>query len=417
MGWGDRVRCPDSGSIGRGRYGPRVAIPSETSLPAGERVLTWDTLPYYLGGFLGPFGTLVVIAIYPELRESFDATSGEVNWSFTGYFIPMALLLLVSGTIGERFGRRRVTRITFLAYGGASLLCIVAPTLVWFVGARVLQGVCNAFITPLLLAGLTEVTAPARLGRAIGVYSSFQAAGAASAPFAGGLLAAVDWRLVFVVVAVISIALSMRPPPGEPRRAAAAPPIRPLLTGRMSLLWIAGFTAAAGPIGIGVLVGLFLRDELEVGSAAAGAVLLVGGVAAMVLGPTLGRLLDAWGSAKACAVATVSAAALTAPIGLIPGVPLTTLVWIAASVAIGFVVINIQNLGATAVPDNRGGALSSVLAFRFFGHAVGPMVWVPLFDDNATLAFFGAASLGLVTVVTLVGAALTEPSADGMVDA
>jgi MFS family permease len=379
-------------------------------------VLTWETLPFYLGGFLGPFGTLVVISIYPELRESFDATSGQVNWSFSGYFIPMALLLLVSGTIGERYGRRRVTRITFLAYGAASLLCIVAPTLGWFIGARVLQGVCNAFITPLLIAGLTEVIAPVKLGRAIGVYSSFQAAGGALAPFAGGLLAAIDWRLVFVVVAVVAFVLSTRPPAGEPRPAAAAPPIRPLLTGRMSLLWIASFSAAAGPIGIGVIVGLFLRDELDVSSTAAGAVLLLGGIAAMIIGPTWGRLLDSWGAVKATTVSTVGVVLITAPIGLISSVAASALVWIVASAVIGFVVINIQNLSATAVPDNRGGALSSVLAFRFFGHAVGPMLWVPVFDTSAALAFAGAAALGLVTIATLVPAALSAPPVDGRVD-
>jgi len=392
-----------------------VVIPSETSTRKGDRVLTWETLPFYLGWFLGPFGTLVVISIYPELRESFDATSGQVNWSFSGYFIPMAVLLLVSGTIGERLGRRRVIRITFLSYGAASLLCIVAPTLGWFVGARVLQGVCNAFITPLLIAGLTEVTAAARLGRAIGVYSSFQAAGGALAPFVGGLLATIDWRLVFVVVAVVAFVLSTRPPSGEPRPATAAPPIKPLLTGRMSLLWIASFTAAAGPIGIGVVVGLFLRDELNVSSTTAGAVLLLGGISAMVLGPVWGRLLDSWGAVRASAVSTTAAVVLTAPIGLLTGIPLTALAWIAASAVIGFVVVNIQNLAATAVPDNRGGALSSVLAFRFIGHAVGPMIWVPVFDTSAALAFVGAAALGLVMVATLVAAATTAPARDGMV--
>ena len=164
-----------------------------------ERVLTRATLPYYLGGFLGPFGTMVVIPIYPELRETFDATTEQVNWSFSGYLLPMAALLLVSGTIGERFGRRRVTRITFVAYAAAALLSVFATTLGLFIASRVLQGVCNAFITPLLVAGLTEVIPEARLGRAIGVYSSFQAAGTALAPLAGGLAAAIDcascsWR-------------------------------------------------------------------------------------------------------------------------------------------------------------------------------------------------------------------------------
>ncbi|MGI9645348.1 MAG: hypothetical protein ACR2O6_08580, partial [Ilumatobacteraceae bacterium] len=66
---------------------------TSSTAPAG-RVLTAETLPYYLGGFLGPFGTIVVISIYPELRESFDATSEQVNWALSGYLLPMALLLL-----------------------------------------------------------------------------------------------------------------------------------------------------------------------------------------------------------------------------------------------------------------------------------------------------------------------------------
>jgi len=386
---------------------------AQRSAGRADRVLTRETLPYYLGGFLGPFGTLVVISIYPELRQSFDASTGQVNWAFSGYMIPLAVLLLVSGTIGERFGRRRVTRLTFLGYAAASMLCVLAPSLGWFVTGRVLQGACNAFVTPLLIAGLTEVIAPARLGRAIGVFSSFQAAGGALAPLAGGLAALVDWRLVFVLVAVVAFGLSTRPPPGEPRPAASAPPIRPLLTARMALLWIGSFTAAAGPIGVGVLVGLYLRDVLDVGSSVAGVVLLLGGLSAMVFGPTWGRLLDAWGAVRACAVATVGAIVLTAPIGLIARVPVTALAWMAASAFVGFVVINIQNLAAIAVPDNRGGALSSVLAFRFIGHAVGPLLWVPVFETSAAWAFAGAAALGTITFATLVGAAMrsAEPHA------
>ncbi|MDX2380286.1 MAG: hypothetical protein QNM02_11080, partial [Acidimicrobiia bacterium] len=119
---------------------------------------------------------------------------------------------------------------------------------------------------------------------------------------------------------------------------------------------------------------------------------------------------------KACAVSTIGAVALTAPIGLVTRVSVTALVWIMASAAIGFVVINIQNLAATAVPDNRGGALSSVLAFRFIGHAVGPMIWVPVFGTSAALAFAGAAGLGLITVGTLVAAALLSPHSNGKVE-
>jgi MFS family permease len=275
-----------------------------------------------------------------------------------------------------------------------------------FVAARALQGVANAFVTPMLLAGLTEVIAPGRLGRAIGVFSSFQAAGTALAPFVAGLLARANWRLVFVVVAVVALLLATRPPNGDPRPAAAAPPIRPLLTVQMVLLWIAAFAAAAGPLGAAVIVGLFLRDELDVGSAAGGAVLFLGGFASMLLGPTWGRLLDQWGAVKASAVSCLALSALVAPLGYFASAGWFAAMWMIAGGFTGFLVINLQNLSAVAVPDNRGGALSSVMSFRFFGHALGPLMWVPVFDRSPEAAFVGVGALGLLALVALVGAAV-----------
>ena len=71
-------------------------------------------LPYYVGGFMGPFGTIVVIPMFPELREEFDATSSQVSLAYSLYLVPFAVLLLVSGTLSERWGRRRTVRGTYL---------------------------------------------------------------------------------------------------------------------------------------------------------------------------------------------------------------------------------------------------------------------------------------------------------------
>lgn len=363
-----------------------------------DRVLTAATLPFFLGGFLGPVGTISVISIYPELRETFDASTSAVNWAFSGYLLPMAALMLVSGTIGERYGRRRVTRITFIAYAIASLGCVLAPNLGLFIAARVMQGVCNAFITPLLIAGLSEVIDPAHLGRAVGIYTGFQSAGGAVAPFASGLAATVNWRWTYVAIGVVALVLATRPPSGEPRPAASAPRIRPLFTRRMVSLWIAALSAAAGPIGMAVLVGVHLRDGLDVSSSTAGVVLLVSGMAAMAFSPTWGHLVDLWGSRKAAVFSAVSVTVLTAPLGLIGVSWGLALGWVIASAFLGFIPTNLQHLAAIAVPDNRGGALSSVLSFRFFGHAIGPVIWVPLLADTPVIAFAGSAALGIVTL-------------------
>lgn len=369
-----------------------------------DRILTAETFPFLVGGFLGPFGTMVVISIYPELRTSFDVSNAAVTWSFSGYMFAMAVLMLVSGTIGERLGRRRATRTAFLVFATASIVAAIAPTLGIFLGARVVMGAANAFFTPLLLAGLSEIIEERRLGRAIGIYSGFQAAGAAVAPFASGVIAEIDWRWTFVVVAVVSVLLSLRPAPGEPRPATQAPPIRPLFQGPMIRLWLAGFAAAAGPIGLAVLVGVRLRDQLDVSSSAAGIILLVSGLVTMLTSPFWGSTIDRLGGRRASILAIGSTVLVAASLGLFDNAVAFTTVWLVASASYGLIALNLQRLAAVAVPENRGGALSSVLAFRFLGHAAGPLMFVPMLEWSAPVAFAVAAGLGVITLAVYVAA-------------
>lgn len=372
---------------------------TEASLPDVDQqggLLT--RLPLYLGGFMGPFGTVIMVPMVPELRAHFEASTARVALGYSLYLVPFALMLLVSGTLGERWGRRRTVRGTYLLYAVASLACVVAPTLGWFVAGRALQGVANAFITPLLVAGLAEMVPADRLGREVGIYSSFQAVGGGLGPIVGGFAADTDWRLAFWAAALISAALSIKPPPGEPRRGATGVPIRPLLTPRMILLGVAFMFAAAGPIGAGVLVGVAARDVLLMSGTAAGVVLFLGSMAAMLAGPLWGRLLDTYGARSlgtaAAAASTLLVAALA--IGRTPVV--LGVLWVVAAAAISAVVVVFQSVGSSVLPDNRGGALSFLLGFRFIGHAVGPLLFLPLIDTSAGPAFVISAVLGLVTV-------------------
>lgn len=380
---------------------------------ADERILTARTLPFLVGGFLGPFGTMVVISIYPELRDSFDADTSAVTWSFSGYLFAMALCLLVSGTIGERHGRRRVTRITFFVYAASSLVAAITPTLGLFIAARVVMGAANAFITPLLIAGLSEIIDERRLGRAVGVYAGFQAAGSAVAPFASGLMAESDWRWTFVLVAAVSLLLSLRPAPGEPRPARDKPPIRPLFRLPMTRLWLGAFTAAAGPMGLAVLIGVRLRDQLDVSSSSAGLVLLTSGLITMTTSPRWGSAIDRLGGRRASMIGLGSTIAVGATLGFFDRVGPFLVVWLLLSTVVGLIPLNLQRLAAIAVPENRGGALSSVLAFRFFGHAAGPLVFVPMLEWSAPVALAAASSLGLITLAVYIAAERPDQSPTG----
>jgi len=350
---------------------------------------------------MGPFGTVVILPMFPELQERFGVSREAMGWGFTAYLIPFAFLLLVSGTLGERWGRQRTVRWTYVAYTVASLLCAFAPNFAVFIVARMLQGAANAFITPLLVAGLAELVAPERFGRSLGVYSSFQAFGSVTGPVLGGVAADVDWRLAFIGTAAISAALSLFPPSGAPRES-AWPEVRALLTRPMLVLGVGAFFGAAGPLGISILVGVAARDELGLSGTRAGLLLVLGALAAMLLGPVWGRMADRLGLRYAGIVAAAGSTAIAACLAISLTPLAMSVVWAATGGIVAFAVVALQGLGATVVPDNRGGALSFLLSFRFLGHAAGPLIWLPVFDQSVRGAFIGASLLGLVLLAAFI---------------
>ena len=103
--------------------------------------------PLYVGGFMGPFGASIILPMFPELRETFNASSQAVSWGFTAYLLPFALLLLVSGTLGERWGRKKTVRGTYLLYTVASIICAIAPNLNVFLIATFSLGASNSLQT------------------------------------------------------------------------------------------------------------------------------------------------------------------------------------------------------------------------------------------------------------------------------
>lgn len=369
--------------------------------PSGLRLL-----PYYLGGFLGPFGTIVPVPFLPDLRDHFGVDSAQVSWTISAYLLPMAGLMLVSGTIGERFGRSRVLRTTLTVYIGASILVAVAPGFGTFLAARSLQGAANAFFTPLLLASLADLTPEAELGRRIGMYSSFQAVGGAAAPFVGGLVAEIDWRLAFVATAIVTGFILASAPGPTPQTTVERPPIRPLFSGRLLALGLASLAATAGPLGAQVLVGFKLRDALDVEPGPAGLVLAGGLVAAALLGPSFGRATDRWGPRRCGMLGLTGVGVTVAAIGPVESLTTMTLLWLVAGALYGLVTVALHRVAAVIIPANRGGALSLVLSFRFLGLAIGPLIWVPVLTDSVSAAFAGSALLGLVS---LVGLALAVP--------
>ena len=126
----------------------------------------------------------------PRSPRDLDADFADLQWVVTGYTLALASLILLGGSLGDRYGRRRVFVIGVSWFAAASALCAVAPTSGFLIAARMLQGVGGALLTPGSLAIISAVFHPDDRGRAIGAWSGLGGIAAAVGPFVGRLAGA-----------------------------------------------------------------------------------------------------------------------------------------------------------------------------------------------------------------------------------
>jgi EmrB/QacA subfamily drug resistance transporter len=154
-------------------------------------------------------GTVVGIAL-PAIGREFDAGVSTLQWVVTAYTLTLAGLLLLGGSLGDRFGRRRVFVIGSIWFAVASVVCGLAPNSATLVGARALQGVGAALLTPGSLAIIQASFASDDRSKAIGAWSGLGGVAAAIGPFVGGwLISAVSWRLIFFINLPVAVAVTM----------------------------------------------------------------------------------------------------------------------------------------------------------------------------------------------------------------
>src|SRR3954464_4696558 len=150
-------------------------------------------------------GTAVQVAL-PSIGRDLDATLSDLQWTLSGYTLTLAALILLGGSLGDRYGRRRVFLLGVVWFASASLLCGLAQNPGQLIGARALQGVGGALLTPGSLSLIQSSFRHGDRGRAIGLWSSLAGIAGLIGPFLGGALVDVaSWRLVFLVNVPIAV--------------------------------------------------------------------------------------------------------------------------------------------------------------------------------------------------------------------
>lgn len=183
---------------------------AEAQRTPNQTTLTWTLITMVLASsivFLD--GTVINVAL-PRIDQELSAGLSGLQWIVDSYLVTLAALLILGGSLGDHYGRKRWMLIGLIAFGIASVGCGLAPTTGWLIVARAAQGVAGALLVPEALAIITALfPAGEARGQAIGTWSAWTGIATVLGPLLGGwLVDTASWRWVFFInVPLIALAI------------------------------------------------------------------------------------------------------------------------------------------------------------------------------------------------------------------
>lgn len=173
---------------------------------------TWRYLGFLIGPGVGAFAFNAVTITMPQLHDAFAATEVQGELVVAGYGIPFAVLLILGGRLGDRFGRHALYAAGMGLFLLSALACAVSPTIDVLIAARIAQGIGASLCTPQVLATIQATSTGSARVRAIAGFGASGGIGAAAGQVLGGALAdatlgsVAGWRLVYLVIAAAALA-------------------------------------------------------------------------------------------------------------------------------------------------------------------------------------------------------------------
>src|SRR5688572_26869478 len=171
---------------------------------------------------IGLDNTVLNVAL-PTLQTHFSASGSTLQWIVDAYLLSFAGVLLTMGTLGDRFGRKRVLQSGLLLFGAASVLAAFAQDANQLIVLRAVMGIGGAMIMPATLSVIVDIFPREERGKAIGIWSAIAGLGIGLGPFVGGLLlewfswASVFWLNVPIVAAALVAGFVLVPESRDPR--------------------------------------------------------------------------------------------------------------------------------------------------------------------------------------------------------
>jgi EmrB/QacA subfamily drug resistance transporter len=209
-------------NIGRPPCDEAVVRTSRASAPCAPSSGPWVLAATIIGSAMAFIdGTITNVAL-PQIQERLGATAVDAQWIVAAYSLFLAALILVGGSLGDHYGRRRIFLLGVTIFTVASVACALALTPGQLIIARAIQGVGGAMLVPGSLAIIGASFPEEQRGKAIGTWSGFSGITTAIGPVLGGYLVdTVSWRAAFLLnlpfaIAVILISLRHVPESRDP---------------------------------------------------------------------------------------------------------------------------------------------------------------------------------------------------------
>ena len=244
-----------------------TTVPSTAAYTRTQRLTLLACILGSSAAFLD--GTIVNVAL-PAIRASVHGGLSTQEWVVDAYLLTLGSLLLVGGSLGDVFGRRRIFTVGVAGFGAASLACALAPDATTLIAARAVQGIAAALLVPSNLALIMDTFGQRQRAAAIGTWTAWTGIATVAGPLLGGVLVQIgSWRWVFIVnlpLVMVTLWLARQIPDRPPTQ-----------EGRVD--WIGGALCALGLAGpIFALIeqqSLGWGDPLVIFALVAGCLLLV----------------------------------------------------------------------------------------------------------------------------------------------
>ncbi|HMD90711.1 MAG TPA: MFS transporter [Anaerolineaceae bacterium] len=166
----------------------------------------WVLTATILASSMGFIDSTALNVALSSIQASLHATGAQLLWVVNGYLLMLASLILVGGSLGDRWGRKKIFMFGISLFVLASMACGVSPSIQFMIAARIIQGIGGSFMIPGSLSIITSMVAPDRRGKAIGTWSAVSTLVTVAGPVLGGFLADHGlWRAVFLINAPLGI--------------------------------------------------------------------------------------------------------------------------------------------------------------------------------------------------------------------